>query len=134
SKFAGSFGGGLPIDVSSIISPLQGTQAFATGNSLASTGDNNFRAVVSTNGKDNAQLGQLLATLGTVKIDGTTFNISKGRYGEGALNVSDVAQEMKDAWLGMAMAKKSGASDEKILVLLEPADGTLQLRLHVENK
>ncbi|MDE6329371.1 MAG: hypothetical protein K2L83_01525 [Muribaculaceae bacterium] len=134
SKFAGSFGGGLPIDVSSIISPLQGTQAFATGSSLGSTGDNNFRAVVSTNGKDNAQLGQLLATLGTVKIDGTTFNISKGRYGEGSLNVSDVAQEMKDAWLGMAMAKKSGASDEKILVLLEPADGTLQLRLHVENK
>lgn len=131
--FGASLGGALPPNFKDFISPIDGTLAFATPSPSmgASSAMGNFRGVVSTNGKENAQLAQALGAFSKVDIDGTTLKLSQGRYGEGEFSVAEVAKEFKDAWLGVAYCSKQGSTPMKGLLLLEPADGSLRLRMKI---
>lgn len=131
--FGASLGGALPPNFKDFISPIDGTLAFATPSPSmgASSAMGNFRGVVSTNGKENAQLAQVLGAFSKVDIDGTTLKLSQGRYGEGEFSVAEVAKEFKDAWLGVAYCSKQGSTPMKGLLLLEPADGSLRLRMKI---
>lgn len=133
-QLGSSMGGALPAQMWNMISPLNGTMAIAmqgTPDNMNKDG-NGFRAVISTDGKNNAALGQILGSMAEMKIDGDDFRLSKGRYGEGALNVAEIAKEMKDSWLGIAVAKKEGKNNYTSLMLLQPADGSLRIRFELK--
>ncbi|MDE6271768.1 MAG: hypothetical protein K2M31_02035 [Muribaculaceae bacterium] len=131
--FGKSMGGALPMGMSSIISPLEGTIALASqeDNKAFVSSPGGYRAVVSTNGKQNAALGQVLEGLATVKIEGNDFYLSQGSYGDGVLNVADVAKKMEGSWLAIAIGEKDQQKDSKVMILLTPVDGTLQLKVSV---
>lgn len=128
-----SMGGALPMGMASIISPLQGTIAIASQEDTKSfrSSPGGYRAVVSTNGQQNAALGQVLENLGSVEIEGNDFHLSQGSYGKGIFNVADVAKKMDGAWLGVAVGEKEDGKDLKVLLLLEPLDGSLLLKTSV---
>lgn len=129
-----SMGGGIPSEMWDMISPLEGTIAVASTADISN--DNpataGAKAIISTNGKKNALLGQALEEVGDVQVKGDNFIISKGNYGKGRLDVAETGKEMKDAWIGVAFAAKEDGTKMKILLLLEPKDGTLALRSKVE--
>lgn len=137
---ASSMGGAMPQVYANALTPLDGTIAFATPGSadtnIRKSAMGNFRATVTTNGKDNAMLLQMLQSLGDVKIDGHTFNISSGSYGTGALQVKSVADSFKGATLGMAIAAEKGASIDdfpakEYSLLLIPDNKNLKIRFIV---
>lgn len=128
-----SMGGALPKQMWDIISPLDGTIAFASqeGEHAIAGVPDGFRGIVSTNGVRNAALGQLLEGFATVKIEGNDFNLSKGSYGDGIFDVASVAKKMKGAWLSVAYGAKENGKDVKVLLLLEPSEGSLRLKTDV---
>ncbi|MDE6236067.1 MAG: hypothetical protein K2M56_10000 [Muribaculaceae bacterium] len=128
-----SMGGALPMGMSSMISPLDGTIAIASqeeGREFSAS-PGGYRAVVSTNGEQNAALGQILEGLATVKIEGNDFHLNEGSYGDGVFDVAEIAKKMDGAWLGAAVAQKEGQKEEKVLMLLVPAEGSLRLKVSV---
>lgn len=120
-----SMGSALPGEVMSLISPLDGTMAGAFGN--LDNPEAGYKAVVTTNGQEDAALAQFLGTMGNVTIKGKSLGVSKGNYGDGMLVVADAAKKMKDAWLAVALAGDEDGISKKLYILLEPADGTLRL-------
>lgn len=124
-----SMGGSLPSDMLSFLSPLDGTIAFASPSIMNGPESMlaNFKAVVTTNGRDNAQLAQMLGQLGDVDINGSVFNISKGRYGQGKFVMDEVANQFKDAWLGLAFYVEEDSDKVKCIITLQPNEGSLKL-------
>lgn len=129
-----SMGGSLPSDMLNFLSPLDGTIAYASP--VAPWGaegmQQNFRAVVTTSGKDNAPLMQLLEQTGKVEIDGRSFRISAGRYGQGTLDVAKVAERMKKAWVAGGFYVENEGTKTQVFLTLEPADGSLKLTGAIE--
>lgn len=131
-KFGASMGGALPAQMFDMLSPLDGTTALASQAGASQFSGDGFRAVVTTNGKQNAALGQMLATLGNVDIQGNDFRISKGAYGDGALNVAATAGKMEGSWLAIAQAVKEDGFNGTVLMMLKPADGGLKIVISAE--
>lgn len=132
-KFASSIGGALPMGYDAVISPLDGTIAFATDNILNDDYDgipSGFRAIVTTNGKENAQLAQLLQSYATLEIEGKVFNLSKGDYGKGSLELKEIADEFKNAWVGIAMTPlpSQNKSFKRMVLTIIPSNGSLTLK------
>lgn len=126
-----SMGGALPTEYMNILSPLDGTIAFASQASSMTgfSGATGYRAIVSTNGQQNAALAQILGMIGKVDINGNQFTVSSGSYGDGLINVADAAKQMKDAWFAMAFAIPNSAAGQpmKSFISLEPSDNSLTL-------
>lgn len=131
-KILSSIGGAMPATYSSLLSPLDGTQAIATGESgseiLAG-----FKANITTNGKENAALAQSLQAFGQVDIQGSDFTVSKGSYGNGELKVEEVAKDFDGAWLGIAAANNSKPdAPRKMILKVSPDDGSLTLKVKLQ--
>lgn len=131
---ASSVGGAMPQQFSDILSPLDGTIAFATQQDVNDLDANpGFRGAISTNGKNSVQLAQNLQLIGDVKADGNILRVSKGAYGKGEFALADVAKEFDGAWMGAAFGIKgqSGKENEtakSIMTLLIPDAGGLKFK------
>ncbi len=128
-----SMGGNLPSEMWDILSPIEGTIAMASSTEISEfkNPDFGYRAIVNTNGKNNAMLTEVLGEIGDVKVKGDKLMISKGSYGKGALDVAAAAKEMKDAWIAMALHGNDSDFKGDVYVLLVPADESLELRMKI---
>lgn len=124
-EFGNSMGGAIPTEMWDVISPLEGTIAYS-GESADNPGKN-FKAVVMTNGQNTAPLAQMLEMVGDLNITGKKLSVTNGSYGSGDLKLSDVAKEMKDAWMGVAVAQEEEGTTVEGYFLLEPEDGSLKI-------
>ncbi|MDE6811151.1 MAG: hypothetical protein K2J15_02245 [Muribaculaceae bacterium] len=120
-----SMGGAVPAEIWNLISPLEGTMAAAV--SAGEGAEVSYKGVITTNGKEDAALAQFLGSFGTVNIDGKTLTVTKGNYGNGTLNVAEVAKRMKNAWLGFAGTSEKKGEDAIVYLLLKPSEGSLKL-------
>lgn len=135
---ASSAGGAMPALYTSIISPLDGTIAYASPESPAAAmkgkkADNGFRLTVATNGNNNAALAQMLQTLGKVEIDGTNINVSKGSYGSGLFELEEISKKFNKATFGIAASLDNPSMPrvEGVILTLEPEDATLKLKFNL---
>lgn len=129
---ASSLGGALPPAFKKVLSPIDGTIAFATDAAKVKFPETpGYRASIATNGKDNAPLATMLQAYGTVKIENRTFNISSGSYGNGFLPLAETAQSFKGAFFGMALAPENKNIDRVSLILL-PYSGSLKAEFAIK--
>lgn len=135
NKVASSAGGALPAQFSDLISPIDGTIAFASPLLVTSTAQKSlgkdYRLSVPTNGKQNAALSQFLQTFGNLQIDGNILNISKGSYGDGRLSLAATSKEMEGAWLAVAFSidnQRYPLFTSGLFTIL-PSDGSMKLKL-----
>lgn len=129
-KSAGSFGGNMPEMYKNLISPLNGTIAIASPNTI----DNNkggFRAVISTEG-NQASLMQFLQNMDyQVKPEDNSLVVERGAYGDGAFSLAETAKEMKSSVMALKMRTGSAPRNTDIFASLEDSNGSLTLRVDI---
>lgn len=126
-----SMGGALPVQMLDVLMPLDGTIAVAANN--LQNPKSGYKAVITTNGVENAALSQMLSSFGKVEINGKNFTVSDGNYGLGELKVADVAKKFNGAWFGLATAGQEKGIKAVVYLMLVPEDGTLKIKLNVES-
>lgn len=126
---ASSLGGGLPVDVSGLLEPIDGTLAVAMNQDAG-----NMRGVVTTTGERTSALFDMLGSFGTVTREGKSLRVISGGEVKGALQLSEAAK-LLDGTVGGLVIEDSEAMKRdgirRTVITLTNADNGLQLNVDV---
>ncbi|MDE5773860.1 MAG: hypothetical protein K2H86_05335 [Muribaculaceae bacterium] len=131
-KSAESFGGTMPSLYKNILTPIDGTIAFATSTRLdRPSTDAAFTASIATQG-NQASLMEFLYSVNLKPVsDGNLLKINSGNYGDGAFKIADAAKDLEGASFGLVMH----SDDSNTVITILKHEGGLRIKgsCHTDN-